>query len=160
MCAHQGHNKISNSRAVYIHGSLLGAHSAGERNTWCPSYSRVECVRSLFFEWSLWEFLHLHTTSMWPEWLCVPAGFVFSVALLVRKGEWANGHLAVASRAFCFGGSEIKHGFITRRWMSETRRWSILCCDHKTYQLNEKMQPSLILEDGNLGVNSEGDGQF
>lgn len=115
---------------------------------------------SLFFEWSLWEFLRLHTTSMWPEWLCVPAGFVFSVALLVREGEWANGHLAVASRAFCLGGSKIKHGFITRGWMSETRRWSILCYDHKTYQLNEKMQPSLILKDGDQGVNSEGHGQF
>lgn len=41
----------------------------------------------------------------------MPAGFVFSVALFVREGEWANGHLFVASRAFCSGGSEIKRGF-------------------------------------------------
>lgn len=53
----------------------------------------------------------------------MPAGFVFSVTLLVREGVWVNDHLLVASQAFCFEGSEIKHGFITHEWMSNSRRW-------------------------------------
>lgn len=49
---------------------------------------------------------------------------MLSVTLLVREGEWASGHLLVAYRDFYCEGSELKHEFISREWMSECRkRW-------------------------------------